>query len=148
MPLTIAPDDEAMSAITTRINAGTTYTLAQAATYGDTIREDITGIGTVVVDVLSDGDQRIQDTLNPAEDRQLVRVRIWVRKKLDAVDRATIEPLKLLVQQIANWVNAYDGSRVRVWSTDTDFDKRPNEQMIDQRTFVASIVVVCSVNPS
>lgn len=149
MPLTQAPEDEAVDAIVTRINAGTSYTLPAAAVAVEFPKVANEDISTLVVEVASDGEQTLAETLNPAEDRKLIIVRVYIRKKVANAEPSTLAATKLIVSQITEWLDLYMGSRVKVWAVDQEFDKKTSVELLDQSgIFAATIAVRCTVEPA
>lgn len=149
MPLTQAPEDEAIDAIVARINAGTAYTLPSAAVAVEVPRNAAEDVSALSVFVYSDGEQKVSETLNPSEDRTLMVVRVGILKKVSDQASATLAPLKLIVAQISHWLNIYDSSRVKIWAVDAEFDKKPSPELLDQsKVFYATIAVRCTVEPA
>lgn len=149
MPLTQAPEDEAVAAIVARINAGTSYTLPTPASSVEFLRIHNEDVSDLAVYVYSDGEQKVSETLNPSEDRTLLVIRVAIMKKVTDQLSATIAPLKLIVAQISQWLDIYDSSRVKVWGVDQEFDKKPTPEVLDQsKVFFATIAVRCTVEPA
>jgi|TARA_R110000824_G_scaffold28583_1_gene95885 hypothetical protein len=150
MAVTVAPSTEAMSAITDRINSGTAYSFDIAAEYTDEVIDPLEEIAGLRVDVVSESEEQLEETLD-AEDRTSHVLRIWVRQKVDDVRNGTVDPLKLLVRQIFQRVNDYDSTdgRVAVWEVDTDAKQTPDKVILRQHwLFIASIVLRVEVEAS
>ena len=109
MAVTQAPATEAMAAIVARINTGTAYECDKRATYSEQIDEAHEDIGELRIDVVSDSQTQLEETLD-VEDRTSHILIVWVRKKLRAISNDEIDPLKLLVRQIYQRVNDYNSA--------------------------------------
>ena len=150
MTVSIDPSIEACQALIARINAGGAYTLAVNATYSEVDIDPLEQIDALRVDVATESEEQLDETL-ATEDRTSHAIRIWVRSKVDDLDNATIDPLKLLVRQIYQRVNNFDSSNgsVRVWECDIDSKQKPDKQVLrNAGLFVASVNLRVEVEAS
>jgi len=150
MAVTIAPSVEAMVAITDRINTGTAYVLDVTATYGELMVDELEEISGLRVDVTSESETQLADTL-AIEDRTSHVLRIWIRSPLMRRTRDEINPIKLLVRQIFQRVNNFNSAdlRVKVWECDLDAKQNPDKAIMNQNgLFVSSITMRVEVEAS
>jgi hypothetical protein len=149
MAVTQAPATEAMAAIVARINTGTDYECDKRATYSEQIDEAHEDIGELRIDVVSDSQTQLEETLD-AEDRTSHILIVWVRKKLRAISNDEIDPLKLLVRQIYQRVNDYNSTdgRVKVWEVDAAPSQCPDKAFLRSRLFIATITLRVEVEAS
>ena len=150
MAVSKAPSTEAMQAIVDRINSGITYEFDVVATYSEQIIDPMEEITQLRVDVVSESEEQLNETLD-IEDRTNHVLMIWIRKKVQTLSNAEIDPLKLLARQIFQRVNDYDtpDGRVKVWEAETDSKQCPDKSLLRQlRMFVASITLRIEVEAS
>lgn len=150
MPVTTAPSTEAMAAIVDRINTGSEYPLMVSAEYGEQIIDPLEDISGLRVDVASEDEEQLHETL-ATEDRTTHTLRIWVRKKVTDTSNDTIDALKLLVRKIYQRVNNFNSSdgRVKVWECDFDPKQCPNKDILKQHwLFVANMSLRVEVEAS
>jgi hypothetical protein len=150
MPATIAPSIEAMQAITDRINSGTAYELDLKATYSEQLVDPLEEIVGLRVDVCSESEEQLIETCD-LEDNTRHIIRVWIRKKLQAITPDEIDPLKLLCRQIFQRLNNFRSSNGRVMVFDIENDVKPvpdKTALHTSRLFVASVYLVVEVEPS
>lgn len=148
---TIAPSQEALSAIVARINSGEDYVISVRATAAETevdVLEDLTGVG-LRVDVVQESEQQLRETLG--DDPTSHALRVLIRQKVDSVDPSVIDPLKLVVRQIHEQLDDWNSAdrRVCVWECSLEPNELPIKSFLnDSSLFVASIVLIVEVAPS
>lgn len=150
MAVTIAPSSEAMSAIVDQINDGGSYDLDVVARYGALIIDPLEGVTGLRVDVVSETEEQLVETLD-VEDRSTHQIRIWMRKKVSSVSSDEIDQLKLIFRQIYQRVNNFNSSdgRVKVWDVEIDPIEVPIKSILQQSwLFVASLVLRVEVEAS
>lgn len=151
MPVTIDPSVEACNELVSRINSGTTYTLAVDATYREVMIDPLEEFNEQLrVDVVPGDEQQLHETLD-LEDRTSHEIRVWVRSKVDSLDDGRIAALKLLTRQIWQRLNNWDSAnrRVRVWECDPEKKEKPDKETLrNAGLFVASIVLRVEVEAS
>ena len=150
MPVTIAPSTEACQAIVDRINSGTAYELDLKATYSENLIDPLEEIAGLRVDVCSESEEQLIETCD-LEDNTRHIIRVWVRKKLQALTPDEIDPLKLLTRRIFQRLNNFRSSdgRVMVFEIDDTAKAQPDKNALSQqRMFVANIQMVVEVEPS
>lgn len=150
MAVTIAPATEAMTAIVNQINDGGAYELAVRATYSETIVDPLEEITSLRVDVVSETEEQLTETL-AIEDRTSHLIRVWVRKKVAPGDQDQIDYLKLLHRQIHQGLNNFDSSdgRVKVWELENDAKQCPIKSILQELgVFAATLVMRVEVEAS
>lgn len=150
MAVTIAPSSEAMSAIVDQINDGGSYDLDVVARYGALIIDPLEGVTGLRVDVVSETEEQLVETLD-VEDRSTHQIRIWMRRKVSSVSSDEIDQLKLIFRQIYQRVNNFNSSdgRVKVWDVEIDPIEVPIKSILQQSwLFVASLVLRVEVEAS
>ncbi len=150
MAVTIAPAVEAMQFLRERINDGGAYCLPIVAQYTEQVIDPLEEITDVRVDVASEAEETLDDTLD-VENRTSHVLRIWVRAKVAAADNDAIDSLKLLVRQIFQRVNNADSTdgRVQVWDCDLEDGQNPDKDILQQAwLFVSSLVLRLEVAAS
>jgi len=150
MAVTVAPSVEAMRAITDRINTGGKYCLEVLATYGEQMIDPLEEITGLRVDVVSETEEQLNETLD-LEDNTSHVIRIWIRKKLDNVSNEVVDEMKLLVRQIFQRVNQWrnESGRVQIWEADFDSRRNPDKAVLHQQwLFVSQILLRVEVGPS
>lgn len=117
MTTTTAPSLEALNAITDRINSGTEYSLAAAATYGYQLSDDRSNLGTnPIVTVVHKSSIELDDRLDAGSGSQEL-LQVFIRSTIADQTAATIAALDLLVTRIIRRLKWYRTSdnRVQVW---------------------------------
>lgn len=154
MAVTIAPSEEALAALVDRINSGTEYDLDCRASVSDVLIDPLEEVTGLRVDVVAETEDQLAETL-ATEDRTSHRIRIWVRRKIEAIEGAAnrdqVAETKLLFRQIFQRVNQWDSSdyRVKVWECATDPNEVPLKDILrTQFLFVASLVLRVEVDAS
>lgn len=150
MAVTVAPSTEAMQAIVARVNSGEAYCLDVSASYSELVINPLEEINELRVDVVSESEEQIVETIE-VEDRTTHLIRIWIRKKLDAITPEAVDPLKLLARQLFQRVNNWDSSdgRVKVWECEMDPKQVPDKSMLQSSgLFVASVLMRVEVEAS
>lgn len=150
MAVTIAPSSEAMSAIVDQINDGGSYDLDVVARYGALIIDPLEEVTGLRVDVVSETEEQLVETLD-VEDRSTHQIRIWMRRKVSSVSSDEIDQLKLIFRQIYQRVNNFNSSdgRVKVWDVEIDPIEVPIKSILQQSwLFVASLVLRVEVEAS
>lgn len=150
MAVTIAPSSEAMSAIVDQINDGESYDLDVVARYGALIIDPLEEVTGLRVDVVSETEEQLVETLD-VEDRSTHQIRIWMRRKVSSVSSDEIDQLKLIFRQIYQRVNNFNSSdgRVKVWDVEIDPIEVPIKSILQQSwLFVASLVLRVEVEAS
>ncbi|GEM_PF-1043157 len=150
MAVTIAPSVEAMQAIVARVNTGTLYSLDLTAVYTDEAIDPLEEITRLRVDVASDTEEQLEETLD-LEDRTSHQINVWVRAKVRNTLPASIDPLKLIVRQIYQRLNDYDTAdlRVKVWQAQILGGQIPDKAILRQSLlFVAAIGLRVEVEAS
>ena len=143
MAVTTAPAVEAMTFLRDRINDGYAYDLPIRAEYAEQIIDPLEEITGTRVDIVSEMEETMNDTLD-VENRTSHVVRIWIRAKVESVANDAIDPLKLLVRAIFQRVNNADSSdgRVQVWECDLEGGQNPDKDILQQSwLFVSSIIL-------
>lgn len=144
MSVTIAPSTEAMTVIVDRVNTSTVYDLAFKATYCEEITEPLEEITDLRVDVVTETEETLNETLD-VEDRTSLAIRIWIRKKVATPrQQDEIDGLKLLVRQIFQMVNNFNSSdgRVKVWECDLDPKECPIKDVLRQNgLFITTLLL-------
>lgn len=150
MPVEIAPSEEAMQALVDRINSGSAYALEVAATSTDKIDESIEELAALAVDVATEEEQQLNETL-AVTDRTSHAIRVWIRKKLDQVTPDEVASLKLVARQIFQQINNFDSpdGRVRVWECSYDPTEVPSKDALNTLgLFQATILLRVEVEAS
>lgn len=134
MTTTTAPSLEALTAITDRINSGSEYTLAAAATYAYQLDNDRSDLGTnPIVTVVHKGSIEMDDRLDASAGSQET-LQVFIRSILADQAAATIAALDLLTTRIIRrlkWYRTTD-NRVQVWDcgpTEDAPDHEANRQL-------------------
>ncbi|MEI8016860.1 MAG: hypothetical protein WCH39_01615 [Schlesneria sp.] len=140
MTLTIAPADEACTALVNQINAGTTYALAVNANYSRTEIDRLEEIDGLRVDVVAMTETQPNELLD-SSDNSRHSIDIVVRYKIQ--NKANdVSMMALLVRQIALSVSTFktaDG-RVQVWEWEPDEKENPDKKLLnDVGLFFSSI---------
>lgn len=132
-----------MQRIVDRINAGGSgYTLPSAATYIRESNEDIQDLDALAVTVVQDFDSDEDTGSLDYDNYSSHNLLIVFRKKLADKLNATIDPLCLIVAQVADWIDnsATDTSTISVM--DVKPDTKPDaEQLRGRGVFVMAISV-------
>lgn len=145
MTITTDPAAAAMQRLVDRINAGSGtagYTLPAAATYTRESTEDIQDLDTLAVTVVQefDADEDIDsiDYDNYSSHNLLV----VFRKKLADKLNATLDPLCLIVAQVADWIDnsATDTSTIKVMEVRPD-SKPDADQLRGRGVFLMAISI-------
>lgn len=150
MAVTIAPATEAMQAIVDQINGGGAYDLPVAAKYLETTIDPLEEITSLRVDVVSEGEEQLNETLD-IEDRTSHQIRVWIRKKVRPENQDQIDYLKLLHRQLFQRLNNFTSSdgRVEVWEIDNDAKEVPIKSIMQQLgVFAATLVMRVEVEAS
>lgn len=150
MPVATSPSTEAMDAIVDRITSGGAYSQPASVSYGELRSEDLIDITTTLVDVVSDDEEQLIETMD-ATDPTTHTIRVWVRKKVNDLANNTIEPLKLMVAQIRDRLFPFRSSdnRVTVWAIDYDPKEMPDKQRLKlEGLFIANLVLRVEVEAS
>lgn len=150
MAVTIAPATEAMQAIVDQINDGGAYELAVRAKYSETIIDPLEEITSLRVDVVSETEEQLIETLD-IEDRTSHLIRVWIRKKVQPNNQDQIDYLKLMHRQIFQRVNDFNSSdgRVKVWEVNNDAKECPIKSVLEQLgVFAATLILRVEVEAS
>lgn len=151
MAITSDPAAVAMQQIVNRINAGSpgAYVLPGAATYISDVIEDLKCVSdsmevTVVPD--DDSDENLEGTLD-YDNFSAHPLRVWFRKKITGKANATIEPLNLLVAQVADFIDqkATDTAAVSVMDVEIDWQNTPDKALLRQGIYSGAIKVLVEV---
>lgn len=154
MAVTIAPSEEALSALVDRINGGDEYDLGTKAAVSDVEIDPLEQIDGLRVDLVAENEEQLSETLDD-EDRTSHRIRVWIRRKIEASDgmpnRDQVAATKLLTRQLFQRLNQWDSSdlRVKVWDAEMDPKEIPlKEHLRTALLFVASILLRVEVEAS
>lgn len=150
MAVTIAPSTEAMQAIVEQINSGGAFELPVAAKYSETIIDPLEEITTLRVDVVTETEEQLDETL-AIEDRVSLLIRVWMRKKVANAANDEIDYLKLMYRQIFQRLNDFNSSdgRVKVWAVDNDARECPIKSILQENwLFVATMILRVEVEAS
>lgn len=149
MTATLAPEDEACTALVDRINTGTDYALAIDAKYTRVLVDPLEEIESLRVDVVHDtagGERERLDGLD--ESRHTIRV--WIRDNLEGETPEAWQQAALLRTQLLARLDNWDSSdrRVRVWNAENEELEQPVKEMARKLgLFIASIVLDVRVEP-
>jgi hypothetical protein len=147
MSLTIAPADEACTALVDKINAGTTYALAVNAKYSRTEIDQLEEIDGLRVDVVAITETQPNECFD-SSDNSRHKIDIVVRSKIQEKD-VDVPPLALLCRQIALAVSTFKSAdgRVQVWEWEPDEKENPDKRLLnDVGLFLSSIHLEVEVN--
>lgn len=154
MAVTVAPSEEALAALVDRINSGTEYDLEVNAAVSDVLIDPLEQIDGLRVDLVAETEEQLTETLDD-EDRTTHVIRVWVRRKIEAVDglpnRDQVAATKLLTRQLFQRLNQWDSSdlRVKVWDAEMDPKEVPlKDHLRTALLFVASILLRVEVEAS
>jgi len=150
MAVTISPATEAMQAIVDQINDGGVYDLAVRAKYSEIIIDPLEDITSLRVDVVSETEEQLDETLD-IEDRTSHLIRVWIRRKVKPGSQDQIDYLKLLHRQIYQRLNNFDSSdgRVKIWALENDAKECPIKSILQQMgVFAATLVMRVEVEAS
>ena len=150
MPVTTSPTTEACDAIVARINSGTAYNLQVKAQWLEQITEPLETLDETRVDVVPEAEEQLLESL-AVEDYTNHLIRVWIRRKLNSLDREDIEAAKLLVRKLWQRLNNYDTTdrRVMVWEASVENQEMPDKQALrESGLFIASILLRVEVAPS
>lgn len=150
MPVTVAPSTEAMDAIVSRITTGGAYSQPASVSYGELRNEDLIDVTTTLVDVVSDDEEQLAETID-SEDRTTHTIRVWIRRKVNDLSNGTINPLKLMVRQLFQRLNNFrsNDNRVTVWAIDYDPKEMPDKQRLKlEGLFIANLTLRVEVEAS
>jgi len=149
MSVAISPSVEAMQAIVSRINSGT-YQFSVRAKYGEAVIDELEDLEFVTVDVISESEQQLNETID-IEDRTSHLINVWIRRKVNPDDTVTIDRLKLTVRQMFQRLNDYDSpnGRVKIWELDSESKKVPDKtQLVNNHVFIAALMLRAEVEAS
>ena len=129
--VTISPSTEACEAIRDRINSGGTYTQEVTCDIAEQFSDDQQAMPDLMIDVVAIEEQQLDETL-ATENRWSVDIGIEMRRKLEDDSQALVAAMKLVVQQVFEWVNNFDSAngRVRVWECGNASEENPNKQLL------------------
>ncbi len=154
MAVTVAPSEEALSALVDRINIGEEYDLGVKAAVSDVEIDPLEQIDGLRVDLVAENEEQLSETLDD-EDRTTHRIRVWIRRKIEATEgtpnRDQIADTKLLTRQLFQRLNQWDSSdlRVKVWEAEMNPKEIPlKEHLRTALLFVASILLRVEVEAS
>lgn len=154
MAVTVAPSEEALSALVDRINSGEEYDLGVKAAVSDVEIDPLEQIDGLRVDLVAETEEQLSETLDD-EDRTSHRIRVWIRRKIEAaegvVNRDMVAATKLLARQIFQRLNQWDSTdlRVKVWEAAFDSTEVPlKEPLRTALLFVTSISLRVEVEAS
>ncbi len=154
MAVTVAPSEEALSALVDRINSGDECDLGIKAAVSDVEIDPLEQIDGLRVDLVAENEEQLNETLS-IEDRTQHAIRVFVRRKIDAVDgkpsREQVSATKLLLRQVFQRLRLFSSSdgRVQVWEADLEPRECPDKEILRTTLmFVASISLMVTVNPS
>lgn len=150
MALTIAPSDEAATAIVALVNAGSTYTLSRTATYCRLFEDDLATPAGLVVDVVHDDESNVDDSIDQ-EVTTSHQITVWMRDKLSGIDNASVAAKTLIFRKLYRVLNVHatGNSRVKIYDVDFDPKEVPEKDILrEHRYFRASIVMRVEVEPA
>lgn len=150
MPLTIAPSDEALTAITALVNAGSTYTLYRTATYSREFIDDNARPAGLLVDVVHDSERNADDSIDQ-EPPTVHQISVWMRDQLADTANATVAAKTLIFRKLFRQINVHltANSRVAIWDCDADEKEVPDKDILnDHFYFRARIILSVEVAPA